>query len=158
MAERIIRLFLAILGMTGILILLLPRIGITVDVVMSGSMEPTLPTGGIVFTDTRQRNPRTGDIITFWVDDEKVSHRVVGQKQQNYRTKGDANDYEDLALVEPAQIVGTVIFAVPYIGYAAVFMKQKTVFAVLAVMLIQEIFFWILQNQKSWKLNGKERA
>lgn len=158
MAERIIRLFLAILGMTGILILLLPRIGITVDVVMSGSMEPTLPTGGIVFTDTRQRNPRTGDIITFLVGDEKVSHRVVGQKQQNYRTKGDANDYEDYTLVEPAQIVGKVIFAVPYIGYAAVFMRQKTVFAILAVMLIQEIFFWILQNQRSWKLNGKERV
>lgn len=158
MAERIIRLFLAILGMTGILILLLPRIGITVDVVMSGSMEPTLPTGGIVFTDTRQRNPRTGDIITFLVGDEKVSHRVVGQKQQNYRTKGDANDYEDYTLVEPAQIVGKVIFAVPYIGYAAVFMRQKTVFAILAVMLIQEIFFLILQNQRSWKLNGKERA
>ena len=39
------------------MLLLLPQIGISVDSIMSGSMEPVLRTGGIVFTDTKERRP-----------------------------------------------------------------------------------------------------
>lgn len=137
------------------LVLLLPCLGISADVVTSGSMEPVIQTGSIVLTDTRQRTLSVGDIVTFRVGENKVSHRIVEKVQQNYRTKGDANETEDAVLLEQSQIVGKVILAVPFAGYVAVFIQQKTVFAVLAWMLIQELIFVIFQNKNLWKVKKK---
>lgn len=137
------------------LVLLLPCLGISADVVTSGSMEPVIQTGSIVLTDTRQRTLSVGDIVTFRVGENKVSHRIVEKVQQSYRTKGDANETEDAVLLEQSQIVGKVILAVPFAGYVAVFIQQKTVFAVLAWMLIQELIFVIFQNKNLWKVKKK---
>ena len=79
-------------------------------VVLSGSMEPAIPTGGIVFTDTRQTAPCTGDIITYRLGETTVTHRVVRTEKGSYITRGDANDGEDASPVAPSQVVGTVVF------------------------------------------------
>ena len=110
-------------------------------------MEPILKTGGIVFTDTKKQIPEIGDIITYQAGENRVTHRVIRKEKQGYVTKGDANNKEDPALVTADQIMGKVIFALPYLGYAAVFIKQKTVFVILAVMIAQEICFLLMQ----WK-------
>ena len=45
---------------------LAPRLfGIKPFVVLFGSMEPTVPTGSVVFVDTRDRDVSEGDIITY---------------------------------------------------------------------------------------------
>ena len=64
-AERAGRFICAAAAAAGFILLILPLWGIRVNVVLSGSMEPAIPTGGIVFTDTRQTAPCTGDIITY---------------------------------------------------------------------------------------------
>ena len=48
-AEKAARILLTVIGLFGLAVFFLPKIGISVDIVMSGSMEPTLKTGGIVF-------------------------------------------------------------------------------------------------------------
>ena len=53
-AEKAARILLTVIGFFGLAVFFLPKIGISVDIVMSGSMEPTLKTGGIVFTDTKR--------------------------------------------------------------------------------------------------------
>ena len=53
-AERAGRFICAAAAAAGFILLILPLWGIRVNVVLSGSMEPAIPTGGIVFTDTRQ--------------------------------------------------------------------------------------------------------
>ena len=53
-AEKAARILLTVIGLFGLAVFFLPKIGISVDIVMSGSMEPTLKTGGIVFTDTQK--------------------------------------------------------------------------------------------------------
>ena len=63
-AEKAGRIFFTLIGILGVMLLLLPQIGISVDSIMSGSMEPVLRTGGIVFTDTKERRPEIGDIVT----------------------------------------------------------------------------------------------
>lgn len=150
-----IRVFLSVLGMSGLLLLLLPCLGISVDVVTSGSMEPVIRTGSIILTDTRQRTLSVGDIAEFRLGENKVSHRIVEKIQQSYRTKGDANDTADAALIEQSQVIGKVILSIPFAGYVAVFIQQKTVFAVLACMLIQELIFMMLQNKKIWKMKKR---
>lgn len=91
-AEKTARILLTVIGFFGLAVFFLPKIGISVDVVMSGSMEPTLKTGGIVFTDTKRTEPSVGDIVTFRNAQGKVSHRVVAKQKQSYVTKGDANN------------------------------------------------------------------
>lgn len=56
-AEKAARILLTVIGLFGLAVFFLPKIGISVDIVMSGSMEPTLKTGGIVFTDTKRTEP-----------------------------------------------------------------------------------------------------
>lgn len=146
-AEKAARIFLAVAGLLGLTLLFLPKIGISVDVVMSGSMEPTLKTGGIVFTDTRKTDPSVGDIVTFRSAMGKVSHRVVAKQKQGYITKGDANNTEDVSLLKPEQIIGTAVFAVPFVGFAAELLKEKTVGTLLLIMIFQELVFLVIE----WK-------
>lgn len=119
----------------------------SVNIVLSGSMEPVLKTGGIVFTDKEKKEPEIGDIITYQMENTLVTHRVSGIKGDTYMTKGDANDREDAMPVFPSQILGTVVFFLPYLGYGMAFLRQKTVFALITLMLIQELFFLGIQ----WK-------
>lgn len=146
-AERAGRLLLTALALAGALVCLLPTGGISVYAVLSGSMEPEIPTGGLVFTNTKDKTPREGDIITYRLGEVLVTHRVVGKENGAYITRGDANNGADPAAVEPEQIVGTVTGSVPFLGYAAVFLKQKTVCAVLVLMLAQELVFAVIHRK-----------
>lgn len=85
-------------------------------VVLSGSMEPSIPTGSLIFTF--QDEPIfAGDIITFQKQDAVITHRVIGQTQDRYITKGDANFLVDAGAVSVTQIIGKVFFHIPYLGY-----------------------------------------
>ena len=110
-------------------------------------MEPVLRTGGIVFTDTKERRPEIGDIVTYQVGENRVTHRVIRKEHKGYVTKGDANNREDPTVVTADQIIGKVIFSFPCLGYAAVFVRQRTIFGILTVMILQEMFFLLIQ----WK-------
>ncbi len=83
--------------------------------VLSGSMEPGIRTGGLVFTDTRRREPQTGDIITYRLRDVRITHRVVRRRNSSDH-KGDANEGEDPLPVEAEQVLGTVILSIPFVG------------------------------------------
>lgn len=146
-AEKAGRFIFIMIGVMSVFLLMLPHIGISVDVVMSGSMEPTLKTGGIVFTDTRNCIPEAGDIVTYKRGESKVTHRIIRKEKQSYITKGDANNREDPIVVNADQIIGKVIFTLPFLGYAAIFVRQRTVLGIMIVMVFQEVIFWIMQ----WK-------
>lgn len=142
-AEKAGRLFFAVIALAGLLLLILPRAGISVDIVLSGSMEPSIRTGGLVFTDTRQKDPKIGDIITYHIKNSRVTHRVVRKEGKNLITKGDANDGEDLVSVGAEQVIGKVVFTIPFLGYVAAFLRKKTVFAILVLMIGQELLFMV---------------
>ena len=142
-AEKAGRLFFAVLGLAGLLLLILPRVGISVDMVLSGSMEPKIRTGGLVFTDTSRKDPQIGDIITYSLNDSFVTHRVIRREGSILITKGDANDGEDLAPVSAEQVLGTVVFTIPFLGYMAAFVKRRTIFAILILMIAQELIFMV---------------
>ena len=88
-----------------------------------------------------------GDIVTYQVGENRVTHRVIRKERKGYVTKGDANNKEDPTVVTADQIIGKVIFVLPCLGYVAVFVRQRTIFGILAVMIIQEMFFLLMQ----WK-------
>ncbi len=153
-AERAVRFLITAIAAAGAFILLIPAWGIRADAVLSGSMEPALKTGSLVFTDTKKREPEAGDIVTYRLEDIYVTHRVIGKEDGGFVTKGDANEGSDEALVKEIQIVGTVLFSIPLLGYAAVFIQSRAVFSLILLVIFQEIFFLIIQ----WKGERREQS
>lgn len=87
----------------------------------SGSMDPTLPVGTLIFS-RKPGDPSSlakGDIITFTNSDGlTVTHRIVEVVSSNnsisYRTKGDNPiNIPDKELVRPEMINGVFVFKVP---------------------------------------------
>ncbi len=101
--------------------------GWTGMVVLSGSMEPTLPVGGLAFMQPLDAGDSVdaiepGDIITFRVEglNAYISHRVVEVNTDSngvsFVTKGDANDTPDSEPIVADRVVGVVRYHVPYLG------------------------------------------
>ena len=67
-------------AIAGVFLILAAFKRFSVNVVLSGSMEPALKTGGIIFTDTKKTMPGIGDIITYRMDDMLVTHRVTDKE------------------------------------------------------------------------------
>jgi signal peptidase len=116
-------------------------------IVATGSMEPTIKTGSIVFS-SKQKDIKQGDVIVFESPtdpDVTISHRVVDVVDEGYKTKGDNNNQADADLVSQEQMKGKVLLSIPYLGYAVEWMKTTTGFITLLVIpgLILAIFQFI---------------
>lgn len=94
--------------------------GIEPFITLSGSMEPGIPTGSVVFIDTKDKNVHEGDIIAFKSGDGQgatVTHRAVKISEDGtITTKGDNNEVEDLAPLKPEYVIGKYKLCIPKIG------------------------------------------
>ncbi len=114
-------------------------------VVLSGSMEPALRTGSVAYVRSIEpEDVEVGDIITFSIDSDTVAtHRVVeivgSGSSLSFRTKGDANNVEDSALVRSSQLVGKAVFSIPELGRLLEYIhtpKGRNVAIVVGVALV----------------------
>lgn len=112
-----------VLTVALVAIALLPNLGVRSMVVTSGSMEPTIRTGGVAFVaDVDPDDIVIGDIITFvgGSHGRLTTHRVIDlrtiENQLYFRTQGDANDTPDVDLASAEAVVGRVRFDLPYAG------------------------------------------
>ena len=111
-------------------------------VVLSGSMEPKLPVGSLVVADTERTNVKIGEIVT---------HRVTGLKEHGYQTKGDANQEADYDLLQQEQIVGTVVFCIPYLGYGVLWMQKYRILIISGGITVLILLFLFSSEQKERK-------
>jgi signal peptidase len=109
-------------------------------IVQSGSMEPAIKMGSIVLVKPVS-DYKVGDVITFGqISKTKapISHRIYEIKTENgatvYITKGDANDAPDATAIQKREIIGKVLFDVPYLGYAVSFAKKPLGFALILII------------------------
>jgi signal peptidase len=102
-------------------------------IVQSGSMEPALPVGSVVFTKSSPEYQK-GDIITFDVDGKLITHRIADIEDDKFQTKGDANEEADIGSITEEQIVGKSFINVPYVGYLADFVRTPRGFVMLVVI------------------------
>ena len=119
-------------------------------VIVSGSMEPTIPTGSVVYDKpVPVKDLEVGDVITFvpppeFDQDMPVTHRIyeistaapgtevegeaVPAGTRLFRTKGDANKYPDpwkMVLDQPKQ--ARVEHHIEYLGYIYGFLSNRWV-------------------------------
>lgn len=124
--------------------------GIKSFVVLSGSMEPTLPVGSVVYV---QKSPSytSGDVISFTNEaGQTVTHRIVENSNEGFITKGDANDSPDQAIVTKSSVIGKSLFSIPYVGQIINFIRTPTGF-VLFIIVPTVVFilseFWAIKKE-----------
>ena len=110
---------LTVIGVTASIVIPQMR-GYEVDHVVSGSMEPNIPVGSAVYVNKKIKpvDIEEKDIIAFKSGSSLVVHRVLQNQKVDeiFRTKGDANEGEDLHEVPYRDYEGKVVKHVPYIG------------------------------------------
>lgn len=134
-----------------LLVTLLPVPGnVEIKVVQSGSMEPAIHTGGLIIVQKAERY-EIGDVITFGADTRTqipTTHRITAVRHEGqstfFTTKGDANDGPDPVEVSQADVIGRVIFSVPYVGYLLDFARRPVGFVLLvgvpaALVILDEL-------------------
>lgn len=101
----------------------IPRFaGMEPYVVLSGSMEPVLPVGALVYVEPVPESEQieSGDVVAYQtMDGTAVIHRVVdyGDTEDSYITKGDANNTVDGNQVAREQILGRYVKHIPMLGF-----------------------------------------
>lgn len=87
-------------------------------VVYGGSMQPEINGGDLaIVKNVDPREIVVGEVITFYTDGKFVTHRVVDVLPNGFVTKGDANNAPDIDPVYSNNVIGKVVFVVPYFGY-----------------------------------------
>jgi signal peptidase len=115
-------------------------------------MEPALLTGSVILISPRSSYGK-GDIVTWQPSGggTPITHRIAEEFSDatgtHYQTKGDANESED-AVIGTKQILGKVIFHVPYLGYPVNFAKKPMGFALLILLPSLLIIFDEILNLK----------
>ena len=100
-------------------------------IVLSGSMEPSITTGDMVFVkETDPDSLKVGDVIAYKSGSAVVTHRIVEVKSENgetrYVTQGDANNAADQGMVKPADVEGIYQRRIAGAGNLAMFMQTTT--------------------------------
>ena len=123
-------------------------LGIQSFVVLSGSMQPAIPVGGIVYTQ-KQASYQKGDIVAFKSGDVNVTHRIVDVKNDgSFQTKGDANNASDSKTIPVNDIFGKQVFFLPYAGRLIIFLKTPQGFFPLIIFPITVFLVLELWNLK----------
>ena len=134
-------------------------------VVVSGSMEPQIHKGDLLFVmGVEPENIKSGtiadkdgDIIVFnaqglWhsAPIEPIVHRVINKYQIGdtwyFETKGDANAISDQEAVPESRIIGVVVGGIPYIGWVKIFLTESGLLIPLLVIISALLIFSIVRD------------
>lgn len=129
---NILLIFLIIIGIFVAISLLPIKNNYKILAVTSGSMEPAIGVGSLAIIKPAS-DYKVDDIITYKKpnassDKETTTHRIVEVSESAgstfYKTKGDANENADAALVNADQVVGKYYFSIALIGYLIKYLKS----------------------------------
>ncbi len=139
-------------------------------VVISGSMEPNINKGDLLFLrgmdpeDIKEKDSEhEGDVIVYnarglWegAPEDPIVHRVIDKYKKDgkwyFITKGDANNNADKEPVPAHRILGVVCGRIPYIGWIKIIMSDYGLFIpiliILSVPLIVSIIWDFMKGEE----------
>ena len=136
--------------------------GYTFFEVATGSMDPTIDVGDVIIVKiTNEVNEN--DIIVCNKDNAFITHRLIKIEEDNFITKGDANNTADPMVVRDFQVEGKVMnFSIPELGkYLYYFYTDQIliiiVFAFLILDFLVNIFSQSKSKQEKKQIEIKER-
>ncbi len=129
--------FLVLFLTAGVVIYAAPHFGWRIDAVRSNSMAPEKKRGALVIAQpVKPESILLNDIIIFQpvgVGENLLCHRVVTIEHNSplqFLTKGDAYAAADPYPVPAQNVAAKVIYHVPVLGYAILFLKTPVGFLV----------------------------
>jgi signal peptidase I len=101
-------------------------------VVRSGSMEPTVPLGSLVWLHPLDTYT-VGQVIAYNHPDSNNAHTVVLHRIQTktenmattYQTKGDANSSVDAVTIHESNILGAMKYRIHFVGYVVTWLQSQ---------------------------------
>lgn len=124
--------------------------------ILTGSMEPNINPGSLVIVkDGVDQDIKKGDVITFQGKENSniiVTHRVheVINGGKEFITKGDANNTVDPSSIESSQVIGKVMFHIPYLGKVSQFIQNNLALVIIVIIAIFGISY-IFEKKKAKK-------
>ncbi|MHA2392010.1 MAG: signal peptidase I [Promethearchaeota archaeon] len=149
-------------------------------VVVSGSMEPNLYRGDLLFLRGKDGadiqngtiEGKEGDIIVFnahgiWSHPptDPIVHRVIDKWYVEgdgwyFRTKGDANALPDSGDVPESHILGVVVGRIPYIGWVKIALTESglliPLLVIVSILLVASIMWDLFKKDKDEKKDAEE--
>lgn len=123
--------------------------GYAVLEVVSGSMEPTIHVGDLIVIDTKDKDYKREDIVTFYdVNGSFVTHRIMDIDGDEIITQGDANDSRDDA-INKKDIVGVYEFKIPGVG--VIMNSFKSPFIMIMILIIGILVCFLVSTDKEGK-------
>lgn len=143
--------------------------GYQMYIVLGGSMNPTFDVGSLAIIDEVPTDQiKVEDVITFknFSGEGITTHRVVNIENSgtnfSFITRGDANDVNDVNPVSAENVIGKVVFTIPYLGRFFNFAQSRSGLLVLIILpgliLIFIEVLSMVKTIKNIKGNKKENA
>lgn len=135
--------------------------GIKPAIVLSGSMEPDIKIGDLIFihkTDPSQLNE--GDVICYIASEKAITHRIINittseNGEIRYVTQGDANNTPDQLAVSVDQIEGIWNGGrIQGLGNLILYMQTTTGMILCIVCPLLLLFIWDVWRR--WKADKAE--
>lgn len=137
--------------LTGALLALPGLLGYSPYTIVSGSMEPAIPLGSVVYArGVPPERVQPGDVIVFYGGrngDAVTTHRVVENRTaaREFITRGDANADNDMLPRPYENYIGRVELSVPLLGRILTVLSGKAgraglmgiVFAVMGLYFLE---------------------
>ncbi len=132
--------------------------------VLSGSMEPQINTGSLIFIKS-ENSYAVGDVVTRLGDKKKstITHRIVSMEEEDgvtyFQTRGDANDAPDSKHVTQDMIFGKVVFDIPLMGYVINFVWTRNGLIIFIIIPALVIIFgeaWRVKKELQYIKKKKE--
>lgn len=116
-------------------------------IIESGSMEPILRVGGILYYKSIPLNTyKVDDILVYKVPNHIVSHRIIGRNDYYFITKGDQNNTIDSNVYNNQVLGKSSNFSIPYIGYYADYIYHHKYLLVITLLIV--IIDYIIERRK----------
>ena len=127
-------------------------------IVQSESMQPVLSARDMIITRPLAGKVEAGDIITFQLGTQKITHRVDAVDGDLIITKGDANEDPDLLPVTMSQVSGRYFFKVPGVGHLTSFISTRIGWFLVIIVPAALLVFWLVFEiiRAAWQGKKKE--
>ena len=138
----------------------IPKVfGVQAFNVISGSMEPTISVGSIVYVrNVEFEELSQGDVIAFESGASVVTHRIVeiNTEDKLITTKGDANNTEDFNPVSYTNVIGRMIAHFPIYGTIVAWLTDTVgKMVAVVVLVIGAVLSYLGEDKKEKTESGR---